>query len=109
MAERKIAGSPIVNGEKFMKNVLLLLANSPFRLTGHQIQFVRQYFEMSLRRFGEQFDVSHTTVIKWEKAEDNIPPIKWPIEKDIRLFILDKLKSNARLFQKIYQSLRKKK
>jgi hypothetical protein len=33
-------------------------------------------------------------VLKWENAGDNVPRIKWSIERDIRLFILGNVQNS---------------
>lgn len=76
------------------------------RLTGNEIRFVLNYFEWTLAQFGDYFDVSHPAVLKWEASGDDVPPIKWSIERDIRLFILDRLKVAPKLIGELYQGLR---
>ena len=98
--------TPDINYVDLHKAVLLALAYKPSRLTGNQIKFVRHFFEFTLAQFGEYFDVSHPAVLKWEAAGDDVPPIKWSIERDIRLFILDKLKEAPKRIGELYQGLR---
>ena len=61
---------------------------------------------MTLESFGQRFDVSHPYVRKWEAVGDGAPALKWPVEKDIRLFVLDRLDVRAREFKCAYKSLR---
>jgi len=98
--------TPNVDYDVFHKAVLLALAHKPARLTGNQIKFVRHFVGLTLAEFGEYFDVSHPAVLKWENAGDNVPRIKWSIERDIRLFILDKLNETSRHIGKLYRELR---
>jgi hypothetical protein len=83
--------TPNIDYDVLHKVVLRTLANSPFRLTGSQIKFIRHYFGLTLVEFGEYFDVSHPAVLKWESAGDTPPSIKWSLERDLRLFIMDRL------------------
>lgn len=85
---------------------MLALAQKPARLTGREIHFIRHYFEMTLAIFGKRFDVSHPAVLKWEGAGELVPALKWPVEKDIRLFILDQLQVRATEFKGAYERLR---
>jgi hypothetical protein len=98
--------TPDINYVDLHKAVLRALANKPARLTGNEIKFVRHYFEWTLAQFGEYFDVSHPAVLKWEAAGDDVPPIKWSIERDIRLFILDRLEETPKRIGELYQGLR---
>ena len=100
------AWTPRIDYNKLARQVLLALAHKPARLTGSQIYFIRHYFEMTLKNFGERFDVSHPAVLKWEGFGNTVPPLKWPVEKDIRLFILDRLKVRPLEFKGAYENLR---
>jgi hypothetical protein len=61
---------------------------------------------MTLEAFGARFDVSHPAVLKWERAGDKPPALKWPIEKDMRLFLLDRLRARPKAFKELYETLR---
>lgn len=98
--------TPKVDYNVLEQRVLLALAQKPSRLTGDEIRFVRHSFEMTLTAFGDRFDVSHPAIIKWERSGDEAPAIKWPIEKDLRLFILDQLQVKPKAFKETYESLR---
>lgn len=99
--------TPKIDYNKLARSVLLALVESPVRLTGNEIRFIRLHFEMTLESFGERFDVSHPAVIKWEAAGDNLPGLKWPIEKDIRLFVLDRLGVRPAIFKSVYVRLQR--
>ena len=98
--------TPRINYNKLARDVVLALAKKPTRLTGHEIRFIRQHFEMTLEAFGARFDVSHPAVLKWERAGDKPPALKWPVEKDIRLCILDQLRARPKAFKELYETLR---
>lgn len=95
-----------VNYKEYQETVLRVLAHKPSRLTGHEIQFVRKYFTMTVRAFADQFSIKHTAVLKWEKNGDSPTKMTWSTEKDIRLFVLDELEKQATEFRKLYRSLR---
>jgi len=103
----KVRGSwtPVVDYNKLQKDVIEALAHKPVRLTGNEIHFIRSYFGMTLADFGERFSVSHPAVIKWENAGDEATSMKWAVEKDIRLFILDRLSSKPNAIGKLYREL----
>lgn len=105
----KVRGSwtPLVDYNKLQKDVVKALAYKPVRLTGNEIHFVRSYFEMTLAEFGDRFSVSHPAVIKWENAGNEATAMKWAVEKDIRLFILDRLSVKPTAIGKLYQELQK--
>lgn len=53
--------------------IIKKLATQEERLTGNQVKFIRSYFSMALREFGETVvHESHTAVSKWEKCRDEI-------------------------------------
>ena len=81
-----------VNYNNLTKSVLSALADSEGRLTGNQVRFIRQHFEMTLTAFSDRFGLSHPAVIKWEKAGDKPTSMTWSTEKDIRLFIKKQIK-----------------
>jgi DNA-binding transcriptional regulator YiaG len=82
-----------LNFEKYERAVLMALAHKPSRLTGSEIKFIRNYYEMNLKNFGERFgNVAHSAVIKWEKFTDSPTNMNWACEKDIRLFIISEIK-----------------
>lgn len=79
---------------EFEDQIALALANAPWRLTGHQVHFLRHYFELTLKAFGERFgNVSHACVIQWQGARSESTSMNWAIEKDIRLAVFKKLRS----------------
>ena len=106
MIEVRGVWTPKVDYNKLARAMVLALADKPARLTGSEIRFVRHYFEMTLESFGQRFDVSHPAVRKWEAAEHGVPAMKWPVEKDIRLFILDQLDVRPKEFKGAYERLR---
>jgi hypothetical protein len=105
----KVRGSwtPLVDYNKLQKDLIEALAHKPARLTGNEIHFIRSYFEMTLVEFGERFSVSHPAVIKWENSNDEPTAMKWVVEKDIRLFILDRLSRKPNAIGELYRELQK--
>ena len=105
----KVRGTwtPVVDYNKLQKDVIEALAHKPVRLIGNEIHFIRSYFGMTLAEFGDRFSVSHPAVIKWENAGDEATSMKWAVEKDIRLFILDRLSRKPTVIGRLYQELQK--
>jgi hypothetical protein len=97
--------TPLVNYNKLQRDVAKALASKPARLTGSEIHFIRSYFNMTLAEFGARFSVSHPAVKKWEQSAGQATAMKWSVEKDIRLFILDRLAVNATAIGKLYREL----
>ena len=106
MIQVRGAWTPKLDYNKLAREVMLALGRKPARLTGNEIHFIRHYFEMTLAGFGKRFDVSHPAVLKWEGARNRVPALKWPVEKDIRLFILDQLHVRPAAFKVAYESFR---
>ena len=95
-----------VNHNDYQKLVLTLLAQKLSKLTGSQIQFIRKYFQMTVRSFAERFAIRHSAVIKWEKTKDSSTKMSWTTEKDVRLFILDELSKKAADVHNLYKLLK---
>lgn len=90
----------------FEEQIALALAKAPWRLTGHQVHFLRHFFGLTLKAFGERFgNVSHACVIQWQSAESDSTSMNWAIEKDIRLAVFKKLRS--REFELAYERFTK--
>lgn len=97
--------APNIDYNKFQKAMVLLLAHKPVPITGNEIRFIRQYFEMSMEAFGQLFGVSHAAVSKWEGKGDKATSAEISTEKLIRLFILYKLNVNNRKFRNGYKDV----
>lgn len=95
----------IMSHGKFGPAVLGALAEKPTRLTGNEIRFIRQHYEMRLAEFGKVFDVSHPAVKKWEGKRDTATGMAWSTEVLIRLYVLNRLGVKPRAFQQIYKDL----
>ena len=61
---------------------------------------------MNLKEFAKRFYVTHPCVINWEKEKDSPTGMNWITEKDIRLFIFDKVTEKDDL-RPIYEKLEK--
>lgn len=85
--------TPDVDYNKLEEALLMALVDKPARLTGNEVHFIRlSSLSMTLQEFAERFDVTHPTVIAWERAGNAATSMKWPAEKDIRLEVLRRLK-----------------
>ena len=83
----------------FQEAVLHMLATKSSQLTGPELRFIIDYFEMSYRDFAKLFGVSHAAVVKWEKEKSKMNP---STEVCLRLYILNYLKVADREFRKHY-------
>ncbi len=83
----------------FQKIVLHMLATMPTPLTGKELRFIIDYFEMSFRDFAKLFGVSHAAVVKWEKEESKMNA---STEVYLRLYILNRLKVTDKEFRRSY-------
>ncbi|MFC1611551.1 hypothetical protein ACFL6C_11385 [Myxococcota bacterium] len=97
--------TPKVDFNQLARSVLEALALHPARLSGHEVKFVRHFFEMTLDKFAERFGVSHPAVLKWERTADAPAKMSWGTEKDLRLFILDELGAKAQRLAATYRKL----
>ena len=88
--------TPRIDIRKVATNVMKILPFQEERLTGSQINFVRTYFEMSLRKFAtEVVKESHMAVSKWEKFEHKSTNMDSNTEIMLRLHIFEKICVNT--------------
>lgn len=97
--------TPNINYNELAEVVLHALAHKPSRLTGAEVRFIRQHFEMTLQTFAERFCVSHPAVLKWEKSGGRSTAMNWATEKDLRLSILAKLDADPTAVAELYSYL----
>jgi len=94
-----------VNYNAYQTAVLKILAYQSSRLSGNQVAFVRKFFVMTIRSFAGRFGVKHPAVLNWERKGHASTGMSWSTEKDIRLFIVDRLEKNSINFRELYRSL----
>ena len=99
------AWTPDVNYEQLQNALLLALAAKNSRLTGAEVRFIRQAFEMTLKTFASRLGVTHPAVLKWEKNHDRPTQMAWTTEKDIRLLTASRTESRPERFLRIYKAL----
>lgn len=97
--------TPRINFNSLAKEVLHCLAGLDGRLSGSQVKFIRLHFEMTLQVFASRFGVTHVAVLKWEKAGAKPTGMSWSTEKDIRLFVSQKLSVKSEEFLAVYNRL----
>ena len=97
--------TPEINYNRLAKLVLEELSWKDSKLTGNEIKFIRQYFEMTLQSFAKRFYVTHAGVIKWEKAKTKASGMAWTTEKDIRLFVSSNLEATPKELAQLYAKL----
>lgn len=98
---------PLLKHDIIRKEILQKLAHKKTRLTGAHIQFIRHAFRMTITDFAKRFCVTEKEVLKWENAKDGAPIILWHIEKDIRLFILERMQEKNSEIGLLYKKLNK--
>ena len=91
-----------INFNHFHTVVLNMLARKPTPLTGKEIGFIIDYFEMSIRDFAKLFGVTHAAVLKWQKEQAKMNPAT---EVYLRLYIVDHLKATNKEFRRIYSKI----
>lgn len=96
--------APDANYNELSRKVALMLACACVRLTGNQVKFILNFFGMTHEDFGKYFDVSHP--VEWGEYGDGMPPIRWSLERDLRLFIMDRLDETAEAIGELYRGLR---
>lgn len=86
----------------FQEIVLHILATKTSPLTGPELRFIIDYFELSYREFSKLLNVSHAAVVKWEKEKSKM---NLHTEISLRLYILNHLKISDKEFRKKYLEL----
>jgi len=97
--------TPAINYNLLAEVVLKELCEKDSNLTGNEVRFVRQHFEMTLQQFAKRFGVTHPAVMKWEKMKNKPTGANWATEKDIRLFVLNQLTSRPAEIVDLYRYL----
>jgi DNA-binding transcriptional regulator YiaG len=83
--------APKIDVKKVSDEVIEKLATQDARLTGNQVKFIRSYFSMSLREFGEKVaHESHMAVSKWEKKGGDPTKMNANTEHELRLYIVER-------------------
>ena len=74
---------------KILRAIASAIENSPTRLTGPQLRFLRTHLELSGDQFAKYLHTDKTKISKWENGEDRIGPTN---DRLIRLLVaaLDK-------------------
>jgi len=103
MIEVRGIWTPNIDYNLLQKVVLCALANAPWPLTGNHVRFIRSWCGATQDQFGHIFGVTHTAVVKWEKAKNEVAKISLSTERDIRLHILDQLLKRAEDFRNAYK------
>ncbi|HHT7364062.1 TPA: hypothetical protein ACTZ8L_002537 [Legionella pneumophila] len=96
---------PKIDVQYIADEIIKKLAIQEERLTGNQVKFIRSYFSMPLREFGETVvHESHTAVSKWEKCEDEITYMNENTEQVLRLYIIEQTQTKTKADQKNFYS-----
>ncbi len=95
---------PDINYNILQKNVLLALCQKLTPFSGNEVRFIRQFFEMNYTEFAKTFGVTHAGVIHWEQSKNNRAKINPSTELYIRLYILDYLRANNKLFRETFRN-----
>lgn len=99
------AWTPDIDYNKLHTNILRAMARKPVPLNGNEIKFIRHYFELTLKEFGENFGVSHVAVMKWEKAGEESPSYSVSQDRDLRMFIMARLETDGDSLLEVIKSL----
>lgn len=87
---------PKIDVQKIADDVITKLAVQEERLTGNQVKFIRSYYSMPLREFGEKVvHESHMAVSKWEKKGAFPTNMNSNTEHELRLYIVEKSLSKS--------------
>lgn len=105
MAKVRGEWTPAINYNLLAQVVLKELCEKEGKLTGNEVRFIRQHFEMTLQGFAKRFGVTHPGVLKWETAKNKPTGMNWATEKDIRIFALLKLTSKSKEIVDLYTLL----
>lgn len=82
---------PEIKWNKLMHAALIGLMTKPSALTGNELRFIRNYFDLSYRAFAMKFGVTGPGVKKWEGKVNSKTDMQLGTERNIRLYILHEL------------------
>jgi DNA-binding XRE family transcriptional regulator len=85
------------------KVVLLTLAHQHSDLTGNQIRYIRNWLKLTQSEFGKLFGVTHPAIVKWEKTENKGSKMNLTTQRDMRLWLLDKLLTKDDDFRRAFR------
>ncbi|MGQ3890095.1 hypothetical protein ACQUW5_13825 [Legionella sp. CNM-1927-20] len=95
---------PKIDVKKVADEVIAKLAVQQDRLTGNQIKFIRSYYSMPLREFGEKVvHETHAAVDKWEKKKDLPTNMNANTEHELRLYIIETLFAKPESSKSFYE------
>ena len=100
--------TPKINYNEFSRSVILSLSSNKKLLTGSQVKFIRLYFKLTLKEFGQRFGVTHSAVIAWESKENQATKMDWATEKDIRLEIVNRILGTPEEIGNLFSTLKEK-
>lgn len=106
----KIRGElvPDIDLSKFAKPIIQLICTEQLvALSGHQVKFIRNYLNMSLREFAKFMHVTHQSVMRWEKNAKSAARIDINTEIVLRLKILKELNSDSRAIDVVVEKVQK--
>ena len=97
-----------VNQNELTTAAALALSHEKSLLTGNQLKFIRYFFKMTLKKFGDRFGVAHSTVINWEKKGDQPTKMEWGTEKDLRMEVMHHVYKNPEKIGDLFVELSEK-
>lgn len=104
----KIRGElvPDVDLNQFAKPLVqIICAKQPVPLSGNQVKFIRNYFNMSLREFAKFMNVTHQSVMRWEQKTKAAARIDINTEIVMRLKVLKELNSDAQTIDEVIEKI----
>lgn len=97
---------PDVDFDKYAKPLIEhICARQDVPFSGNQVNFIRNYFGMSLREFAKMLNVTHQSVMRWEEKRNAASRMDFHTEIFIRLFFLIKIESNEKCLQSAVKKL----
>ena len=96
---------PLINYKILGHATVAALCLKQTPLTGNQVRFLRQFFELSLREFASTLGLSHQALMKWEEYKDRPAHISATTEKSIRLDAIFRLGIRPNEFHKAFSDL----
>jgi DNA-binding transcriptional regulator YiaG len=102
--EREVA-IPIIDHGHLEESVLHRLTCRANRLTGHQVRFIRHFFEMSQPAFSAQLNLTHPAIQRWESMGDEEAGMKWPTEVFLRIWVSMKLRHSDYEIVRLFEAL----
>ena len=97
---------PDIDFNQFAKPLIqIICSKQKFPLSGNQVKFIRNFLGLGLREFAKFMNVTHQSVMRWEKKKKIAARIDVNTEIVMRIKVLKALHSNAQSIEEAVEKV----